>query len=148
MEYYGSQMDLRSRLDAEMTEKAFAELASSVLPPEERIVFHTDNLVLFDQAVTRCLQHNHAEAGAVPDTVREAEERTGYLCRPSGTMHRALRLQGDWYKKSFGTKFILLPNPMYGDWENNLAQKYRKLPAGQRIALRKAAMKSFAYKEK
>ena len=103
MEYYGSQMDLRSRLDAEMTEKAFAELASSVLPPEERIVFHTDNLVLFDQAVTRCLRHNHAEAGAVPDTVREAEERTGYLCRPSGTMHRVLRLQGDWYRKSFGT---------------------------------------------
>ena len=51
-------------------------------------------------------------------------------------------------RKSFGTRFILLPNPMYGDWENNLAQKYRKLPAEQRIALRKAALKCFAYKEK
>ena len=51
-------------------------------------------------------------------------------------------------KNYFGTKFILLPNPMYGDWENNLAQKYRKLPAEQRIALRKAAMQCFAYKEK
>ena len=54
----------------------------------------------------------------------------------------------DAHKKDFGTKFILLPNPMYGDWEYNLAKKYRKLPAEQRIALRKAAMKSFAYKEK
>jgi len=50
-------------------------------------------------------------------------------------------------KKLFGTKFILLPNPMYGDWERNLAKKYRKLPAEQRIALRKAALKSFEFKE-
>ena len=52
----------------------------------------------------------------------------------------------DAHKNSFGTKFILLPNPMYGDWENNLAKKFRRLPGSQRIALRKAAMKSFKYK--
>ena len=51
----------------------------------------------------------------------------------------------DAHKQSFGTKFILLPNPMYGDWENNLAKKFRRLPAEQRIALRKAALKSFTY---
>ena len=45
-------------------------------------------------------------------------------------------------------KHILLPNPMYGDWESNLAKKYRKLPAEQRIALRKAALKRFEIKEK
>ena len=50
-------------------------------------------------------------------------------------------------KKSFGTKFILLPNPMYGDWEYNLAKGFRRLPAEQRIALRKAVLKSFAMKE-
>ncbi|MBR6861364.1 MAG: hypothetical protein IKM73_08595, partial [Acidaminococcaceae bacterium] len=54
----------------------------------------------------------------------------------------------DEHKQSFGTKFILLPNPMYGDWESNLAKKYRKLPAEQRIALRKAALKRFEIKEK
>ena len=48
----------------------------------------------------------------------------------------------DKYKRDFGTKFILLPNPLYGDWENNLAKKYRKLPPEQRIALRKATLKS------
>ena len=48
----------------------------------------------------------------------------------------------DAHKKSFGTAFILLPNPMYGDWENNLAKNYRKLPSAQHIALRKAALKS------
>ncbi|MBQ3366989.1 MAG: hypothetical protein IJG43_09955 [Acidaminococcaceae bacterium] len=53
----------------------------------------------------------------------------------------------DAHKNSFGTVFILLPNPMYGDWEYNLAQKYRKLPAEQRIALRKAALKSLPVTE-
>ena len=51
----------------------------------------------------------------------------------------------DIHRESFGTKFILLPNPMYGDWEYNLAQNYRRLPAEQRIALRKAALKCFTY---
>ena len=54
----------------------------------------------------------------------------------------------DLHKHSFGTKFILLPNPMYGDWENNLAKKFRRLPGSQQIALRKAALKSFKVKEK
>ena len=53
----------------------------------------------------------------------------------------------DAHKNFFGTTFILLPNPMYGDWENNLAKKFRKLPAEQRIALRKAALKSFEFNE-
>jgi predicted secreted acid phosphatase len=54
----------------------------------------------------------------------------------------------DEHKRYFGTKFILLPNPMYGDWESNLAKKYRKLPAEQRIALRKAALKRFEIRDK
>ena len=53
----------------------------------------------------------------------------------------------DTHKNSFGTVFILLPNPMYGDWEYNLAKRFRKLPAEQRIALRKAALKSFEFNE-
>jgi len=52
----------------------------------------------------------------------------------------------DLHKKSFGTRFILIPNPMYGDWEYNLAKKYRQLPPEQRIALRKAVLKSFKQK--
>jgi predicted secreted acid phosphatase len=54
----------------------------------------------------------------------------------------------DVHKQSFGTKFILLPNPMYGDWEYNLAKKYRKLPGLQRITLRKAVIKGFACNKK
>lgn len=44
----------------------------------------------------------------------------------------------------FGTKFIVLPNPMYGDWENKGIYKgrYNWSPA-QKDSLRKAALKSY-----
>ena len=123
MKQYESQIDARSRLDAEITEKAFAELASSVLPPQERIVFQTDNLEIFDKAVTLCMEYYHVEAGAVPGDVLHTEERTDYICRPSGTMHRSVMLGDRWYKKTFGamvgklkdgTPVAILPGKMHG----------------------------------
>ena len=123
MSEFGSQMKNRSRLEAEMTEKAYAELASSILPPEKRIVYHTDSLEMFDRAVTLCLQHIHAEAGAAPENARKAEDRIDYLCKPSGTMHRTVSLDAGWYKKSFGamagqlqdgTPVAILPRKLHG----------------------------------
>ncbi|MBR2523087.1 MAG: ATP-binding cassette domain-containing protein [Clostridiales bacterium] len=123
MEYNESQMEARSRLDAEITEKAYAELASSVLPPEERVVYQTDNLELFDKAVMICLEHYHVEAGAVPGSVPDTEERTDYICRPSGTMHRSVSLTKNWHKKTFGamvgklkngSPVAILPRKMFG----------------------------------
>ena len=76
MDFYESQMDVRNRLEEEITEKAYAELASSVLPPEDRVVYQTDNLEIFDKAVALCLQDYHVEAGTVPDTVLDPDERT------------------------------------------------------------------------
>lgn len=123
MRLWDSQMNTRARLDAEMTEKAYAELASSILPPQERVVFQTDNLELFDRAVTLCLQHIRAEVGNVPGEVEDLEERTDYLCRPGGTMHRIVRLQGNWYRKAFGamvgqmkdgTPVAILPRRIHG----------------------------------
>ena len=123
MMYDESQTEARAKLDAKLTEKAYAELASSILPPEEQIVYHTDNLELFDSAVAQCLRHSHVEAGTVPDKVQDPEERTDYLCRPSGFMHRSVRLREGWYRESFGamvgqlkdgTPVALLPRKIYG----------------------------------
>ena len=123
MEKYESQIESRSRLDDEIMEKAYAELASSVLPPDDRVVYQTDNLEMLDSAVTLCLEHYHIEAGTVPGEVPDPNERIDYLCRPSGTMHRAIRLDGNWYKKTFGamvgqskdgTPLAIIPRKIYG----------------------------------
>lgn len=40
------------------------------------------------------------------------------------------------FKKEFGSRFIVLPNPMYGDWEKNIYPKRGMLPAQQDSARR------------
>ena len=40
----------------------------------------------------------------------------------------------------FGTEFIVLPNPMYGDWESGLARDYNKLTPPQKLQVRQQAI--------
>ena len=53
----------------------------------------------------------------------------------------------DSHKSEFGTKFIVLPNPMYGGWENSLAENYMKLSPNQKRILRKASLNSWKPKQ-
>ncbi len=46
-------------------------------------------------------------------------------------------------KTEFGSKFIILPNPMYGGWENSLTENYMKLTPNQKRMLRKALLNSW-----
>lgn len=46
-------------------------------------------------------------------------------------------------KDSFGTKFIALPNPSYGDWEPAIASGYWGLSAQQKDAARKAKLRTW-----
>lgn len=47
------------------------------------------------------------------------------------------------YKNEFGRKFIVLPNPMYGAWVNQLFDNNNKLSKEEKIELFKKALKSF-----
>lgn len=97
-----SQIETRSRLDSEMTERAYAELAASVsgYGAAPRIV--VDDIAQTDGAAKACLAHIGVEAGAVPANIVDFDERIDWLCRPTGTMRRNVRLEGDWWKKAFG----------------------------------------------
>ena len=46
-------------------------------------------------------------------------------------------------KEEFGKKFIVLPNPMYGDWENAVCGYRRGLTDEQKKAMRQSALQSF-----
>lgn len=46
------------------------------------------------------------------------------------------------YKNEFGSRFIILPNPMYGEWEKNI-YKTRGLTPEQMYELRKQSVKGF-----
>lgn len=47
----------------------------------------------------------------------------------------------DQNKAKFGARFIVLPNPMYGDWENAIYDYNFKLSEAEKAAKRKAALK-------
>jgi 5'-nucleotidase (lipoprotein e(P4) family) len=44
-------------------------------------------------------------------------------------------------RQKFGTQFIVLPNPMYGDWENAVYGNVSRLSEQEKAAKRKAALK-------
>lgn len=45
-------------------------------------------------------------------------------------------------QRKFGTQFIVLPNPMYGDWENAIYGYNSRLPDQEKAERRKAALKT------
>lgn len=97
-----SQVEARSRYDSEMTERAYAELAASVsgYGAAPRII--VDDIAQTDGAAKACLAYIGVEAGEVPPNIVDFDERIDWLCRPTGTMRRNVRLEGDWWKKAFG----------------------------------------------
>jgi len=46
------------------------------------------------------------------------------------------------FKKEFGNRFIVLPNPMYGDWEKNIYPK-RGMLSAQQDSARRSVLKGF-----
>jgi len=49
----------------------------------------------------------------------------------------------DSLREKFGRKFIVLPNPMYGEWEGALYNYHWQMSAAQKDSARKAALRAF-----
>ena len=123
MRWLESQIETRAKLDSELNERAYAELASSVSDARHSIHFTTDEADQSDAAARACLKHVGVTPGSVPETVTDPEERIDWLCRPTGTMRRKVRLEAKWYKNAFGAMLAhmdsgetvaLLPRGLYG----------------------------------
>ena len=97
-----SQIEARTRFDAELTERAYAELAASVSDPDATPRVSFDDMEQADVAAKACLAHIGVEAGSVPPGITDPEERLDWLCRPSGTMRRTVHLEAGWQKQAFG----------------------------------------------
>lgn len=102
MGWLESQIKTREKLDAQLVERAYAELASSVIDVPVDFSVLSGGADQVDGAVKMCLRYCRVEPGAVPDTVVDPQERMEWLCRPSGTMRRTVHLDGKWYSQAFG----------------------------------------------
>ena len=114
-----SQLNIRAAQDREITENAYAELASAIGASSEKKSYKPGVGDRTVQAIRRCLAYYKAEAGEVPESVvshdspvqenpdgtsmyHGEEEKIEYCCRPSGIMHRRVRLDEKWYRNTFG----------------------------------------------
>ncbi len=100
MDWLESQISVRSRLDTELSERAYAELASSV--GQKVAALDLDAAQRSDAAARACLAYLGVEPGKVPDDLANADERIEWLCRPTGTMRREVRLEPGWQNCAFG----------------------------------------------
>ena len=97
-----SQIDARQRLDAKALEQSYSKLASSVSDLHVQEYIDTSSFEEQDRAIALCLNYIGVRPGTVPPDVTDMNSRLEWLCRPSGTMYRDVRLQGAWYKDAIG----------------------------------------------
>ena len=97
-----SQLKERAEINAVKTERAYAELAASVSPAGKMPPVQVDDVEQINRAIRECLKYIGVESGEVPDNLKGLNERIDWLCRPSGTMHRTVRLDSGWQKEAFG----------------------------------------------
>jgi 5'-nucleotidase (lipoprotein e(P4) family) len=65
---------------------------------------------------------------------------------PMGTYHKMMKDRNaivDRNKDKFGTQYIVIPNPSYGDWESAIVDGYFKLSPADMSAARKSMMKGW-----
>jgi 5'-nucleotidase (lipoprotein e(P4) family) len=65
---------------------------------------------------------------------------------PIGTWHRSMKDRNalvDQNRSRFGTEFVALPNPSYGDWEGALANGYYGLSPKAKSDARKSLLKTW-----
>ncbi len=122
-EVFERRLDKRMRLDTEALEDSLVDLVTSV----SKLGISLDDEVIdpssTDMAIRSCLKYLGVEAGTVPDDVERMEERIEWLCRPSGTMYRSVRLDEGWEERAYGVllgqldtcdSIALIPRGLHG----------------------------------
>ena len=136
-----SQAETRAEMKVAKTERAYAELAESMAPrgaPHPTIQIGNDERVV--RAVCTCLEHMGVKPGNVPGGLNDEDELIDWLCRPSGTMYRTVRLGNGWYGEAFGCMLghmdsgepiALIPRGATGYWYLDAAtgEKVRLTPS-------------------
>ena len=98
---FESQIEARAKLNDAMEERAYNQLARSVSSKEQRDTF-TEDEPQVDKAAKICLKYLQAEPGNIPNGIDDLDERLDWLCRPTSTMRRTVRLEQDWHQRTYG----------------------------------------------
>ena len=121
-----SQAETRAEMNAAKTERAYAELAASITPRGETPpTIQVSDTERTEEAVRACLEYMGVKPGNVPGALNDEDELIEWLCRPSGTMYRTVRLDKGWHSDAFGAMLghmdtgepiALIPRGAAGYW--------------------------------
>ena len=123
MSWFDEQIRQRKQNDQEVFEDAIFSMASVVLGPRGSGILNSKR-IMTEAAIDEVLKYYHCKPTAIPDSVKEAEDKLEYALRPHGLMHRNVTLSETWYKdacgpmivyrKEDGLPVVLLPKPLRG----------------------------------
>ena len=108
MGFFESQIKVRARLDTELTERAYADLGNSVQSSQRGVTHSSIDSDEVDAAAYICFDYLRVTHGTVPEGITDLDERLEYLCRPSGTMRRQIKLDEGWQSNAFGAMLATL----------------------------------------
>lgn len=125
MGWFDEQIRERMRLDEDVLEDSFLQLAESVLGNNAATRLKDAHLVT-KEALDEILKYYHCKAPEIPEDVQGVEEQLEYMLRPLGLMTRNVRLQEYWYRDAYGPMLgalkedgrlvALLPGTLFGYW--------------------------------
>ena len=125
MGWFDEQIRERMRLDEDVLEDSFLQLAGSVLGNYAATQLKDEHLVT-REALDEILKYYHCRAPEIPEDVKGVEDQLEYMLRPLGLMTRNVRLQEKWYRDAYGPMLgslkedgrlvALLPGTLFGYW--------------------------------
>lgn len=99
---FDSQIKVRAELDAVCEREAYERLRRSVSADARAPMREGADGRHADAAARICLQSIGIVPGDIPDDVHDPNERLEWMCRPSSTMRREVRLEPGWQRRDFG----------------------------------------------
>ena len=101
MEWFDEQIKQRIAQDDDACEETYLKIAGSVGGHRIAAELHAATHSAKD-AVGDILEYYHVKSREVPDGMTDLDEILEYLLRPSGIMHRQVKLTRGWHSGAFG----------------------------------------------
>ncbi|MBP3872990.1 MAG: NHLP bacteriocin export ABC transporter permease/ATPase subunit [Lachnospiraceae bacterium] len=102
MGWFDEQIRLRVKNDDDILSDAYARMANAVSGNKKIEVLFESDRELATRAVGEILKYYRVHARKIPEGMEDSKDILEYLLRPSGILHRQVRLTEHWYKDASG----------------------------------------------
>lgn len=102
MGWFDEQIRQRVQNDDDILSDAYARMANAVSGKKKIEVLFQSDREMATRAVGEILKYYRVRARKIPESMEDSSEILEYLLRPSGILHRHVRLTDKWWKDASG----------------------------------------------